>query len=121
MEEQIQKLMKNLGISREEAIDVYESDNKINKGQKLFELSDKQKKIAKEMTITTGKIKVDAYGKKSVKQKKVNNDKVQIIEILQETLRTAGGEILQTTNAEREFEFIFKDIKYKIVMSVPRK
>ena len=120
-EEQIKKIMKNLELTYEEALEVFENDRAIDKGQKLFELSEEQKKIAKEMTITTGKTKVDAYGKKSVKQKKVNNDKMEIIEILQKALAENGAIDLQTANAEREFFFVFKDTKYKIVMSVPRK
>ena len=119
--EQIQKLMKNLDVSEQEAIEILESDKAIDKGQKLFELSEEQKKIAKEMTITTGKTKVDAYGKKSTREKKVNNDKMEIIEILQNALTENGAVDLQTANAEREFSFVFKDTKYKIVMSVPRK
>ena len=120
-EEQIQKLMKNLELTYEEAIEVFESDKAIEKGQKLFELSEEQKKIAKEMTITTGKTKVDAYGKKTTRERKVNNDKMEIIEILQKALAESGADELQTANAEREFSFVFKDTKYKIVMSVPRK
>ena len=47
---QIEKLMKNLGISEEEALQVLADDKAIDKGEKLFELSEEQKKVAKKMT-----------------------------------------------------------------------
>ena len=39
MEKQIEKLMSALHCTREEAIEVIEADKKIDKGEKLFELS----------------------------------------------------------------------------------
>ena len=38
MEEKIAKLMKSLGISREEAIELMEEDKRIDRGEKLNEL-----------------------------------------------------------------------------------
>ena len=46
----VEKLMKNLGISREEALQVIADDKAIDKGEKLFELSAEQKKAAKQAT-----------------------------------------------------------------------
>lgn len=53
MEEEILKLMTKLDISREEALEILEDDKKIDKGEKLFELSKEQEKVAKNMRITT--------------------------------------------------------------------
>ena len=111
--------MKNLEISREEALQLIEDDKRIDKGVKLFELSAEQKKVEKKLKSVTKK--VDAYGKKSTRERKVNNEKMQIIEILQKALADTGSEIVSTANAEREFEFKKNDVKYKIVLSVPRK
>ena len=47
MEKQIENLINVLGCSREEAIDIIESDKRIDKGEKLFELSDEQKQAEK--------------------------------------------------------------------------
>lgn len=122
MEEQIAKLMKNLDLTREEALEVIASDKAIEKGEKLFELTTEQKKAEKQARTTTStKSKVDAYGKKSAREKKVNNEKLELIEILQKALAENGCEIVATTNPEREFEFKKGDTKYKIVLSVPRK
>lgn len=119
-EEQIKKIMKNLELTYEEALEVFESDKAIDKGEKLFELTEEQKKASKQATITT-KTRVDAYGKKTTKEKKVNNEKIDLINILQNALEKGGAVDLQTANAEREFTFTFNNTKYKIVMSVPRK
>lgn len=122
MEEQIAKLMKNLDLTREEALEVIASDKAIEKGEKLFELTAEQKKAEKQARTTTStKSKVDAYGKKSAREKKVNNEKLELIEILQKALAENGCELMLTTNPEREFEFTKGNTKYKIVMSVPRK
>jgi hypothetical protein len=122
MEERIKRLMHNLEISREEAIEVIKADEAIEKGEKLFELTAEQKKAEKKARTTTStKSKVDAYGKKSAREKKVNNEKLELIEILQKALAENGCELTLTTNPEREFEFTKGNTKYKIVMSVPRK
>ena len=122
MEEQIAKLMKNLDLTREEALEVIASDKAIEKGEKLFELTAEQKKAEKQARTTTStKSKVDAYGKKTAREKKVNNEKQELIEILQTALAETGCDIVVTTNPEREFEFKKGDTKYKIVLSVPRK
>lgn len=122
MEERIKRLMHNLEISREEAIEVIKADEAIEKGEKLFELTAEQKKAEKKARTTTStKSKVDAYGKKSAREKKVNNEKLELIEILQKALAENDCELTLTTNPEREFEFTKGNTKYKIVMSVPRK
>lgn len=120
MEQQIQKLMKNLEISREEALDIIASDKAIDKGEKLFELTAEQKKAEKQARITT-RTKVDAYGKKTTREKKVNNDKIFLIDCLMKALADGGCQVGEVANQEREFEFTYKETKYKIVMSVPRK
>ena len=121
MEKQIENLMEKLKISREEAIDIIQSDKAIDKGEKLFELTEEQKKAEKKARITTGKNRVDAYGKKVTKEKKQNDDKIFLIDCLIKALVDGGCQVKEVANPEREFEFIYKEIKYKIVMSVPRK
>lgn len=120
MEDKIQHFMEKLEISREEAIQLIEDDKRIEKGEKMFELTAEQKKVEKKVRSTTGK-KVDAYGKKSTREKKVNNDKLFLIETIQKALTENGCGLGEVVNPEREFEFYFNEVKYKIVMSVPRK
>ena len=42
--------MKSLDVSRDEAIEILQDDEKIDKGEKLFELSAEQKENVKKMT-----------------------------------------------------------------------
>ena len=52
MENQIAKLMKSLGISREEAIELMEEDKRIDRGEKLYELAPELQAGAKKASVT---------------------------------------------------------------------
>lgn len=117
MEEEILKLMTKLDISREEALEILEDDKKIDKGEKLFELSKEQEKVAKNMRITTS---VDAYGKKRTRIRKEKPDKQFLIDIVKTSLEKNNCSNIEVTNKEREIIFYYKDVKYKIVLSAPR-
>ena len=117
MEEKIQKMMKSLGISREEAIQLMEDDKEIDRGAKLFELPDELKAGAKKAR-STGTRKTTSTTKK---EKKVNNEKKNLIEVLRSAVE--GEELTESVeviNDEREFIFYHNGTKYKIVMSCPR-
>ena len=49
MTKEVKNLMEVLGISEQEALDVIGCDKKIDKGEKLFELDENQKKTEKKM------------------------------------------------------------------------
>ena len=83
--------MKNLQISREEALQIIADDEQIDKGVDLFPLTEEQKKAVKQA--------------KNVSTKKEG---------------LSGVKNLQITNDEREFTFEAKGIKYKVVLSCPR-
>ena len=51
-EKLIAEYMKTLDLSRDEAIQLIMDDKAIDKGEKLFELSTEQKKVAKKYTMT---------------------------------------------------------------------
>lgn len=109
--------MKKLGLTDSEIQDVLESDKLIEKGEKLFELTEEGKK-ASQKAKSTGKT---VYNFNKPREKKINNDKLKLIEILQKALADNGCELTLTINPEREFEFIYANKKYKVVMSMPRK
>lgn len=115
-EEEIAKL---LSISIDEAKEVLECDKRIDKGEKLFEQTDAQKKVAKEMSATGAK-KPTVYKFEQKKERKVDNEKLVLINALVETLETCGAQIVSTIN-EREINFTQNGKKYKIVLSAPRK
>ena len=72
---QVLSLMKNLGITEEEALDIIECDKRIDKGEKLFELTEDQKKAVRKVSQTRS---VDAYGKTRTREKKEDQEKNRI-------------------------------------------
>ena len=115
-DKKIEKLVSLLGCSMSEALDIIESDEKIDKGVKLFELTPEQKKAAKSATITTsGKAR-----KKTKKKKKSDNNKLPLMNNIIDSLNNCVQDI-NVINPEREITFMYNDKKYKLVLSVPRK
>lgn len=115
-DKQIEKLVNLLGCSMSEALDIIKSDYRIDKGEKLFELSPEQKKAAKFATITTsGKAR-----KKTERIKKSDNNKLSLINNIIDSLNNCVQDI-NIINPEREITFMYNDKKYKLVLSVPRK
>ena len=114
--DKVEKLVNLLGCSISEAMDVIKSDYRIDKGEKLFELTPEQKKAAKSATITTsGKNR-----KKTERIKKVDNDKLSLMNNIINSLNDYIQDI-DIINPEREITFMYNDKKYKLVLSVPRK
>ena len=73
-DKQVEKLVNLLGCSMSEALDIIHSDEQIDKGEKLFELTPEQKKAAKSVTITmSGKARKKRKKKKRTKKKDNNN------------------------------------------------
>ena len=114
-EQKISAHMKNLGITREEAVQLIADDIAIDKGAKLFELTPEQEKEAKKARQADRKPTAYNFPKK---EKKANEAKREIIQLLAEALSEA--EEVQLTNAEREITFRKDGIKYKLVLSCPR-
>lgn len=114
----INKLMKNLGITEEEARQVLADDNAIDKGAKLFELTPEQVQASKEARQVARKPTAYNFTKR---ERKTDNDKRCLINILASTL-TDQEEVdgLEITNQEREMIFTFGGRKFKIVLSAPR-
>lgn len=121
-EKQIQAL-KNLGLTDEEVAEVLADDEKIDKGAKLFELPDELKEGAKKAR-NAGNCK--GYTKPTNREKKVDEDKRELIYIIKNALTNplCGNlpvENLEIANPEREMTFTHNGKKYKIVLSCPRK
>lgn len=109
--------MRKLGFTDEEIADVIEADKRIDKGEKLFELSKDQEKTASEMRRADRSPTVYNFNKRERKQ---DNDKRELIEFLTKNLENIG-ENVQIINKEREILFKFNNKQYKIVLSAPRK
>ena len=109
-----------LGLTDAEIQQVLEDDKRIDKGEKLFELSAEQEKASKQARQADRKptaYKLDnTAGKRS---KKANTDKQELIHYLEVAIRCVADDI-DIVNAEREFVFHYKGTKYKVVLSAPR-
>ena len=117
MEEKIKTLMESLKITREEALQVIEDDKRIDKGEKLFELSPELAAGAKKAR-STGTRKTTGTTKR---EKKVNNEKKNLIEVMRSAVEDEEmTESIVVNNDEREFVFVYNGTKYKVVMSCPR-
>ena len=113
MEKQIEKLMKTLNVSRAEALEIIETDKRIDKGEKLFELDAELEAGAK-------KARQADRAKEPVKrERKADNDKGHLMAVIAEAL-TAEADSLEVTNAEREINLVFHGRKFKVVLSAPR-
>lgn len=120
-EKQIQAL-KNLGLTDKEVTEVLADDEKIDKGAKLFELPKELEQGAKKAR-NAGNCK--GYTKPTNREKKVDEDKRELIYIIKNALTNplCGNlpvENLEIANPEREMTFTHNGKKYKIVLSCPR-
>ena len=106
--------MKNLGLTDEEIADVIETDKRIDKGEKLFELDKELEKGAKKARSAGN---CNGYTKAN-REKKADPEKGKLIADLLDGIPYA--ENIEIINAEREFTFEYKGKKYKVVLSCPR-
>lgn len=115
MEEKIQKLMKSLDISREEAIELMEEDKRIDRGEKLYELDPELEKGAKKAR------QADRKANTTKREKKPKPEKEEICSAMMDGLRELGVEEFEVINPEREFIFHKDGTKYKVTLACPRK
>ena len=115
MEQQIAKLMKSLGISREEAIELMEEDKRIDRGEKLYELAPELQAGAKKAR------QADRKKTEVKREKKPKPEKEEICSAMMDGLRELGVEEFEILNAEREFIFHRDGVKYKVTLACPRK
>ena len=114
MEEKIQKLMKSLNISREEAIELMEEDKRIDRGEKLYELDPELEKGAKKAR------QADRKKTEVKRERKPKPEKEEICSAMMDGLRELGVNEFEITNAEREFIFHRNGVKYKVTLACPR-
>lgn len=115
MNEQIEA-MRKMGMSEEEIADVLESDKRIDKGEKLFELDPELEKSAKKARQADRKLTAYNFQKR---ERKADNDKREIIQCINDALCCLVDNV-EVINPEREILFIYNEKKYKVVLSAPR-
>ena len=115
--------MKTLDIPEAEAIQLVMDDKAVDKGEKLFELSAEQKKVAKKYA-GTGTKKRTVYKFDTTKKKKENPIKQKIIAEIERFLNEnseISAENVQITNAERQIFFQIGSNDYELTLVQKRK
>ena len=113
------KLMTTLNISEEEAKQVMEDDKKIERGFDLFPLSPDQQKTAKKMARAG---KMPTIYKFKTRSRKPNEKKKDLIKLFAATLESVTSpDLISISNDERQIDFEIDTIKYRIILSCPRK
>ena len=107
MNKEIEKLMKTLDISEEEAREIIEADKEIDRGAKLFELTPEQKAVEKKMRKT---VKVVApNGKKAQRELKIDDNRekllTSIIELFNKKFSIENIERPPRTTNKIKFQF----------------
>lgn len=113
-ETHIDKLMKTLDITREEALQLIEDDKAIDRGAKMFDLDpelEKASKRARQAPRTTTPTPTK-------RTKKEDTDKGYLISEIVKAL--AECDKVEITNPERQIDFEFSGRKFRIVLSAPR-
>ena len=113
----IQKHMKTLHCTREEAIDVIKCDDEIDGGNtELFALTADQKKMVRNLT----KADRNPNAKREVKrERKIDDDKLTVFNVLKEALEGAEIENLSCKN-EAEISFTYNGAEYTVKLTKHR-
>ena len=109
-EETIKKYMEKLDLSFEEALSLWEDEQEDN----LPDLTPEQQAVAKEMAQADRKKETTPRKR----ERKPDKDKRDLIAFFVDYLMDNQVKVI---NPERELEFIYNDVKYRLTLSKPRK
>lgn len=109
--------MENLGCDYETAKQVVLDDERIDKGEKLFEQTAEQKANSKKYR--QGDRKPTVY-KLDKRERKADADKRQLIALLCASVGEVADNEPTVTNIERQVDFEFSGRKFRVVLSAPR-
>ena len=113
-EKKVFESMIALGCSEEEALEVVESDRRIDKGEKIFDLDPELEKGSKKARQAPRK----ANSTPTKRTKKEDTEKGYLISEIVKAL--AECDKVEITNPERQIDFEFSGRKFRIVLSAPR-
>jgi hypothetical protein len=122
MTEQVEKLMKTLDLTEEEALQLIEDDKAIDRGAKMFDLDPELEKASKRAR-QAPRTSTPTPTKRT---KKEDTDKGFLISLLAKALTASDNEgftetpQIEITNPERQIDFTFSGRKFRIVLSAPR-
>lgn len=104
-EDEIQKMMKNLDLSREEAIQLLQDDE----DDVSVELTAEQKKVVKKMAQSDRKKETTPRKR----ERKVDETKKRLLDFFRIPMEGAGGHVI-SQKSETELEFWFEGATYNI-------
>lgn len=114
-EGQIQGFMK-LGYTREEAIQFLKEDEE---GVETEEMKEMARKAKENGALKIGAKSVDAYGKKRIRERKPNQSKRDIVQVLDEALCDIADDVT-VVNVERQVDFILDGVNYSVTLTAHR-
>lgn len=119
-ETQKEKIMRLLGVSAAEADEIIAYDRAVNQGKKTqYDLTKEQEKeVRKYRQADRAKPFIPDL---KPRERKANEPKRELIEIIKSALENAGISDISVTNVERQLDFSMENVKYRIVLSAPRK
>lgn len=120
--EQLARIKAGLKCSDEEAAEVLAYDKAIDHGEATpHDLSPAQNKIAQSYA-HAGTRKPTVY-KFTPRERKPNEPKRELINAIEEMLTYSEiqAESVTITNPERQIDFTYNGIRYRVVLSAPRK
>ena len=121
-ETQVQKIMRLLQCSEEEAKQVIADDKAIDRGERMsFDLSPEEEKKAKKMANTGTRKSTKDTGEKVVKKRKENPTKASVIAEISQFLKENGYENVEITNAERQIAFKIGENDFELTLVQKRK
>ena len=120
-EQTIEKHIKLLGCTREEAIDIIETDKIIDKGGRTqYDLSKEEEKLAMKISGVSER-KAKSADNKRGKVRAENPTKADLIKFLFESLTEYDCQNLNITNKERQIAFSVGDNDYELTLVQKRK
>ena len=120
-EQTIEKHIKLLGCTREEAIDIIETDKIIDKGGRTqYDLSKEEEKLAMKISGVNER-KAKSADNKRGKVRAENPTKADLIKFLFESLIEYDCQNLNITNKERQIAFSVVDNDYELTLVQKRK
>ena len=113
-ETQVDRIMKHLNCSKEEALDIIACDKAIDRGERMeFDLPIELEKEAKKMS-NVGSRKTD--GKKVERKRKENPTKSTLITEISQFLTENGYENVQIANKERQIAFNVGENSFELTL-----
>lgn len=118
-ETQIERIMRNLKCSREEAEQILADDKSIDRGERMeFDLSPEEEKQAKKYANTGTR---QTNGAKTERKRKENPTKAAVIAEIAQFLTENGYDFVEIPNKERQIAFKIGENSYELTLVQKRK